>query len=119
LNSIVDTVPSACVLLSVGYGGGTANENNWNSQYLSILYTLWIRLLLEVYLFPAYLIDEIDNRWASISINTNRYLSIDWYWKSMNNRWLLLLWLSSIDHRFIINFHWWKNLPLICMQSNR
>ena len=28
LNSIVDTVPSACVLLSVGYGGGTANENN-------------------------------------------------------------------------------------------
>jgi hypothetical protein len=28
LNSIVDTVPCACVLLSVGYGGGTANENN-------------------------------------------------------------------------------------------
>jgi hypothetical protein len=28
LNSIVDTVPSACVLLSVGYWGGTANENN-------------------------------------------------------------------------------------------
>jgi hypothetical protein len=44
-------MPSACVLLSVGYGGGTANhENNWNSQYLSILYTFWIRLLLEVYL---------------------------------------------------------------------
>jgi hypothetical protein len=54
LNSIVDTVHSACVLLScshaVGYGGGSDNENNWNSQYLSILYTLWIRLLLEVYL---------------------------------------------------------------------
>jgi hypothetical protein len=48
LNSIVDTVPAAGGLLSVGYGGGTANENN--SQYLSILYTLWIRLLLEVYL---------------------------------------------------------------------
>jgi hypothetical protein len=28
LDSIVDTVPSACVLLSLGYGGGTANENN-------------------------------------------------------------------------------------------
>jgi hypothetical protein len=28
LNNIVDTVPSACVLLPVGYGGGTANENN-------------------------------------------------------------------------------------------
>jgi hypothetical protein len=28
LNSIVDTVPSACILLSVDYGGGTANENN-------------------------------------------------------------------------------------------
>jgi hypothetical protein len=28
LNSIVDTVPCACVLLSVGYGGGAANENN-------------------------------------------------------------------------------------------
>jgi hypothetical protein len=28
LNSFVDTVPSACVLLSVGYEGGTSNENN-------------------------------------------------------------------------------------------
>jgi hypothetical protein len=68
LNSIVDTVPSACVLLSVGYGGGTANENNWNSQYLSILYTLSIPLLLEVYL-----LDLITN---SMSYNYRW----DWHW---------------------------------------
>jgi hypothetical protein len=45
LNSIVDTDPSAFSVITT-----ENNENNWNSQYLSILYTLWIRLLLEVYL---------------------------------------------------------------------
>ena len=33
-----------------------------------------------VVLYLRYPIDEIDNRWQSISINTNRYQLIDWYW---------------------------------------
>ena len=30
--------------------------------------------------FPRYPIDGIDNRWQSISIDSNQYQLIDWYW---------------------------------------
>ena len=33
-----------------------------------------------VAIVPGYAIDRIDNRWQSISINTNQYQSIDWNW---------------------------------------
>ena len=53
-------------------------------------------------------IDRIDNQWESISINTNRYQLIDWYWWSMTNQWQRFVWLSiGIDYRY-------QSIPIGC-----
>lgn len=62
------------------------------------------RCLLKVILMDAaWPIDEIDKRWKSIPIAINRCQLIDWYRKSMTNRWGGKLFLSIfIDFLSII-----------------
>ena len=73
----------------------------------------------EIAKFSRCATNETDDQWQSMLIDIN--LLIDWYWKSMGNRWGERLWLSIvIDLQYLstdchwsaIDWHWFPSMDI-------